>query len=89
MRAGLCAWLGWPVAAVKHSPRDSPGTFLVLHPPGLNQFLAVGYKISLFHSNLMRCLKRGFNHGIKVMVTALELGSANTFPEQTALLHPY
>lgn len=41
------------------------------------------------HSNLMKCLKHGFNHSIKVTVTASKLMIANFFPEQAALLHPY
>lgn len=61
----------------------------ILQPPGPNAFPAVGYKNSLLHSDLMRCLKCGFNHGIKVTVTAFQLQSANISAEQTALLHPY
>lgn len=60
----------------------------ILHPPGLHIFLAAGFKNSLLHCNLMRCLKCGFNHSIKVTVIAFKLVSANIFPEQTALPHP-
>lgn len=70
-------------------PEVLQGSSGILHPPGLNVFPAVGYKNSLLHSNLMRCLKRGFKNGIKVTVTAFKLQSANIFLEQTALLHPY
>lgn len=84
-------------AWVQRCPRQLSDTFpealqgfsCTVHPPGLDTFLAAGYKNSLLHSNLMRCLKCGFNRSIKVTVTAFELVSANIFPEQTALLHPY
>lgn len=51
-------------------PEVLQGSSCILHPPDLNIFLAVGHKNSLLHSNLMRCLKCGFNHSIKVTVTA-------------------